>query len=57
MGCNCGGGAKTGAGPGPTGLTQYRLKYPDGRVQVYLHEGQATREAEKTGAEMEIIHL
>lgn len=52
MGCGCGGKGAT-----ATGMTQFRLTYPDGRVQVFIHEGQAQREADRTGATMEIIHL
>lgn len=50
MGCNCGG--KTAKNGGPT---QYRLTYPDGRVQVYLQEDQARREAVRSGGTVEVV--
>jgi len=54
VGCGCGGSDP--AAPS-AGLTQYRLTYPDGRVQVYLHAEQAQREAVRADAALEIIHL
>lgn len=56
MGCNCGGN-KTGSGSGKSGLTQYRLTFPDGRVQVYLQQHQAEREQARRGGTIEVIHV
>lgn len=51
MGCGCGGSSASKT----NGPTQYKVTYPDGRQQIYLHEGQANSEVARSGGSLEII--